>query len=249
MIDIAKEPVLPADNILVYMADLELEVDRLRRQGRFLEKRTAETLSRIIQLCGESAALGPQGPIAEVGSVARQLLEVVKDMHATFGYHPTHDQVVPIAVRPLIEQVFRWQQRLTGSPHVALRLQLEIDHAEWFPARFRHLVDNLTSNAMRYRDPKAAESWVAVGFRAANGGYELRVSDNGLGPPPGEDRRSLELFFRSTPARSAGFDGCLAVVKLLVEQSGGAMQACPRENGGTDFILTLPRYDLLDYLE
>jgi hypothetical protein len=28
---------------------------------------------------------------------------------------PAHDQVIAIAVRPLAEQVFRWQQRLEGG--------------------------------------------------------------------------------------------------------------------------------------
>jgi signal transduction histidine kinase len=36
---------------------------------------------------------------------------------------------------------------------------------------------------------------------------------------------------------------------MLVEQSGGTLTARPRENLGTDLVLTLPRYDLLDYLE
>ena len=41
----------------------------------------------------------------------------------------------------------------------------------------------------------------------------------------------------------------LAVVRLLVEQSGGTMTAAPGEGRGAGFVLTLPRYDLLDYLE
>jgi signal transduction histidine kinase len=75
------------------------------------------------------------------------------------------------------------------------------------------------------------------------------VSDNGVGPPPGEDRRVLELFYRAAPIRAAGLGAGLAVVRLLVEQSGGSMAAEPRDGRGADFVLTLPRYDLLDYLE
>jgi signal transduction histidine kinase len=145
--------------------------------------------------------------------------------------------------------VFRWQQRLTGSRGVEFRLELETDHVEWFPARLRHILDNLIANALRHRDPAGAGPWVAVGLRATDGGYDFRVSDNGAGPPPGEDRRVLELFYRSAPARAAGFGAGLAVVGLLVEQSGGRLTARPREGPGTDFVLTLPRYDLLDYLE
>jgi signal transduction histidine kinase len=235
--------------LLAYVADLELEVDRLRRQGRFIEKQAAETLTRILRLCTGPGPGDPLPTLAEVGAAARSLVEVVRDLHDSPGYHPAHDQVVAIAVRPLAEQVFRWQQRLTGARGAELRLDLEVDHVEWFPARLRHILDNLLANALRHRDPAEAGPWVAVGLRAADGGYELRVSDNGPGPPPGEDRRVLDLFYRSAPARAAGLGAGLAVVALLVEQSGGRLTAVPRDGRGTDFVLTLPRYDLLDYIE
>src|SRR6188474_3455120 len=96
------------------------------------------------------------------------------------GYHPAHDQVIAIAVRPLAEQVFRWQQRLEGAPKVALQLDLGSEHVEWFPARLRHILDNLFSNSLRYRDADKAESWVRVGLRVSPRSYEFRVSDNGL---------------------------------------------------------------------
>lgn len=249
MADIPDEQKPTTDRLLGYVADLELEVDRLRRQGRFIEKQTAETLKQIIRLCSRSGGREPLSILAEVDATAHQLFEVVKDMHDSPGYHPVHDQVVAIAVRPLIEQVFRWQQRLTGAGGIELQLKLEIDHVEWFPVRFRHILDNLFSHALRYRDPVATALWVRVGLRVVEGAYELRISGNGSGPPLGEDRRILELFYRATPAWSSGYGVGLVVVKLLIEQSGGTMLATPREDSGTDFVLTLPRYDLLDYIE
>jgi signal transduction histidine kinase len=249
MTDFSDEPRPTSDRLLGYVADLELEVDRLRRQGRFIEKQTAESLARIIRLCSKSAGREPVTILTEVDAIAHQLFEVVKDMHDSPGYHPVHDQVVAIAVRPLIEQVYRWQQRLTGTRGIELQLELKVDHVEWFPVRFRHIIDNLFSHALRHRDPGATAQWVRVGLQAVDGNYELRVSDNGSGPPPGEDRRILELFYRATPAWNGGYGVGLVVVKLLVEQSGGTMVTSPRENGGNDFVLTLPRYDLLDYLE
>jgi signal transduction histidine kinase len=237
------------DRLLAYVADLELEVDRLRRQGMFVEREAGGALVRILRHCAAPDAGGPGPALAGVESAARDLMDVLKDLHDSPGYHPAHDQVVAIAVRPLAEQVFRWQQRLTGSRGAALRLELEADHVEWFPARLRHILDNLFANALRHRDPSVADQWVSFGLRRTNVGYELRVSDNGAGPPPGEDRRVLELFYRSAPARAAGLGAGLSVVRLLVEQSGGTLAASPRGGRGSDFVLTLPRYDLLDYLE
>jgi signal transduction histidine kinase len=241
---------LATDRLLAYVADLELEVDRLRAQGAFIERTAIGTLTTILRLCTLPAAGDPLPTLAEVETAARSLVGVVKDLHDSPGYHPAHDQVVAVAVRPLAAQVFRWQQRLTGGAGVSLRLELEIDHVEWFPARLRHILDNLIAHAMRFRDPSAASPWVLLGVRAVDGRYEVRVSYNGVGPPPGDDRRVLDLFYRAVPFRTAEMGVGLSVVKLLVEQSGGTLNAAPRrDDRGTDFVLTLPRYDLLDYLD
>ena len=119
---------------------------------------------------------------------------------------------------------------------------------EWFPARLRHILDNLLSNALRYRDPNTAEAWVRLGLRVSPEGYEFRVSDNGLGMPSGERQQVFALFHRAAPARAAGLGVGLAVVKLLVEQSGGTVTVDSAEGQGTTFVVVLPRYDVEDYL-
>lgn len=238
-----------ADRLLAYVADLELEVDRLRRQAAFIERQVLKDLLEILRLCTGPNPGDPLPTLADVEGTARRLVEVLRDLHDSPGYHPAHDQVVAIAVRPLAQQVFRWQQRLTGAREVQMRLELADEHVEWFPARLRHILDNLLAHALRYRDPTGPDQWVSVGLRTTPVGYQLRVSDNGVGPPPGEDRRVLELFYRAGPVRAAGLGAGLSVVRLLVEQSGGTLAATPRADRGTDFVLTLPRYDLLDYLE
>jgi signal transduction histidine kinase len=235
--------------LLAYVADLELEVDRLRRQGQFVQHEAWETVKRIQHLCpdGTQAANTPSA-LAQVGRAAKHLAEVLRDLQEPPGYHPAHDQVIAIAVRPLIEQVFRWQQRLVGAAHAVLRLELESEHVEWFPARLRHILDNLISNALKYRDPDKDETWVCLGLRVAPGGYEFRISDNGIGLPSGAGTAVFELFYRAAPARAAGLGVGLAVVKLLVEQSGGTLTVDSGEGQGTSFVVVLPRYDIEDYL-
>jgi signal transduction histidine kinase len=234
--------------LLGYVADLELEVDRLRKQGQYVQHETRETLKRIHLLCTEAAGAAKTSPLAEIDQAARQLAAVLRDLQEPPGYHPAHDQVVAIAVRPLAEQVFRWQQRLLAAPEVVLRLELESEHVEWFPARLRHILDNLISNALKYRDPAKAEAWVQLGLRVLPEGYEFRVVDNGVGLPPGERQQLFELFYRAAPARAAGLGVGLAVVKLLVEQSAGRLTMDSGEGQGTTVVAVLPRYDIHDFL-
>jgi signal transduction histidine kinase len=231
------------------MADLELEVDRLRKQAQFVHHEVGRALKQIQLLCTNTArADNASTPLAEIDQTARQLATALHELHEPSGYHPAHDQVVAIAVRPLIEQVFRWQQRLAGVSQVALRLELESEHVEWFPARLRHILDNLLSNALKYRDPDKGEAWVDLRLRISPKGYELRVSDNGVGLPPEDRDQVLGLFYRAAPVRAAGLGVGLAVVKLLVEQSGGTLTVDSHEGQGTTFVAVLPRFDVDDYL-
>ena len=234
--------------LLAYVADLELEVDRLRKLSQFIQLEAREVLRHIRSLCTETVPAGKALPLAEVDEAAQQFSAVLHDLQEPPGYHPAHDQVIAIAVRPLIEQVFRWQQRLLGAMNAVLRLELESEYVEWFPARLRHILDNLLSNALKYRDADKNESWVSMGLRVAPTSYELRVTDNGVGLPADEGADVFELFYRAAPARAAGLGVGLPVVKLLVEQSGGSLTVESGEGRGSTFVALLPRYSLDDFL-
>lgn len=235
--------------LLTYVADLELEVDRLRKQYQLVQHEARGTLKRIQTLCTEAAPAPPAAPpLAEVQQAAKQLAAVLHDLHEPPGYHPAHDQVIAIPVRRLLEQVFRWQHRLAGTPPIVLSMELESEHVEWFPARLRHILDNLLANSLKYRDPDKAESWVKVDLQLSSEGYQFRVRDNGVGLPPGDQDQVFELFYRAAPTRAAGIGVGLAVVKLLVEQSGGLLTVDSGAGQGTTFVVTLPRYDVDDYL-
>ncbi len=214
--------------LLAYVADLELEVDRLRKLSGFMRHKMGEGLKRIPGLCTDT----PDGSEvrSETASAVRELVAVLWDLRDTAGYHPAHDQVVAIAVRPLVEQVFRWQQ-LTGHQEVALRLELEVDYVEWFPARLRHILDNLISNALRYRDPVKAEPWVFLGLHATDGGYEFRLSDNGMGLPEGEGRRGFELLSQQPRSGRPGSGSACRWSDCWWSRAGGLWQCGPRTVG------------------
>jgi signal transduction histidine kinase len=249
---ISTVPMTPTQNhvLLAYIADLELEVDRLRKHCQFQQQEACEAVKQIQSLCSNQVAQpeSKPGPLAAIEQTTNHLAAVLRDLREPSGYHPAHDQVIAIAVRPLMEQVFRWQQRLLNAPHVALRLELRCEHIEWFPARFRHILDNLLSNALKYRDANKGETRVTLELRVLDNAYELRVSDNGMGLPPDDRTEMFELFYRSAPARSAGLGVGLPVVKLLVEQSGGTLTTQSGDGQGTTFVAVLPRFDMDDFL-
>ena len=222
--------------LLSYVVDLEVEVDRLRRHHRLVQDEIRAAL--------QQARSGPGGDPA----VFDQLLGLLSDLYDVPGYHPAHDQVVALAVRPLAEQLFRWHQRRAGADEVTLDLRLEAESINWFPGRLRHILDNLLSNALSYRDPDKAAMRVLLETHATPDGYDLSVSDNGVGMGAADRAEALDLLSRATPARRAGLRVGLAVVKLLVEQSGGTVAVSSGEGQGTTVRVHLPCYEIDDFL-
>jgi hypothetical protein len=65
-------PITPnAHLLLADVADLELEVDRLRKQGRFVWHEARGVLKRIQSICAKAA--GDVRPLAEISQGAEQL--------------------------------------------------------------------------------------------------------------------------------------------------------------------------------
>jgi signal transduction histidine kinase len=237
--------------LLAYVTALELEVDRLRRHNHAVNLEVRAALHRIRQQClrvGPGDADVARSDLAEVGETVCHVAAVLRDLGEVPGYHPARDQVVAVAVRPLAEQVFRSQQRLLGAPGARLDLELECEHVEWFPGRLRHILDNLLSNALRYRDAGKEEAWVRLRLRASAEAYEFRVSDNGVGMPSGVRDRLFDVLQRAAPGGPAGPGVGLAVVQLLVEQSGGTLTADSGEGQGSSFVVVLPRFGVEDFL-
>jgi signal transduction histidine kinase len=233
-----------------YAAELELEVDRLRRRDQFLQHVAQDHVGLVATLSTNGKqAQDAARVLHEISDANHQFSQVLRDAYEPPGYHPAFDQVVAIAVRPLAEQVFRWQQRLYGAENAVLRLDLQPEHIHWFPARLRHILDNLVSNALRYRDCEKGEVRVGLELRMRNEGYELRFSDNGLGMPAEQVFGVLELFYRAAPTRFAGLGVGLAVVKLLVEQCCGTIAVTSGEGQGTSVSVILPRYDVHDHVD
>lgn len=236
--------------LLAYVADLELEVDRLRKQTQHLHQAATDAVRDIYsQSLHKDDAVNADTILVNINDRTKLLAGLLQDLRESPGYHPAHDQVVVIAIRPMIEQVFRWQQRFLNAPYVSLRLELNTESVEWFPGRLRHILDNLVSNGLRFRDPSKGESRLTVAISESNHGYELRVSDNGVGMMSTDTADSVELFHRSAPARSAGLGVGLSVVKVLVEQSGGSVTKRTDERYGTTVLAVLPRFGVNDYLE
>ena len=108
------------------------------------------------------------------------------------------------------------------------------------PDRIRQAVDNLIGNALRFA-PRG--SVIVLAARAAGGGLDIEVSDDGPGFPAGFLPHAFERFARPDSGRSRGDGGAglgLAIVRAIAAAHGGVATAGNKPGGGAVVRLHLP---------
>ena len=106
------------------------------------------------------------------------------------------------------------------------------------PVAVELVMSNLIENALRHgADPIE----IVVGVESDDE-IAVRVRDRGPGLAPEEQAQVFEKFFRGARARTGGAGLGLAIVRILIEASGGRVWARARDDGaGAEFGFTLPR--------
>lgn len=102
------------------------------------------------------------------------------------------------------------------------------------------LLQNLISNAVKFRRPERGNSvWVSVA-RAGADGWELSVSDDGIGVEGGRTDSIWRVFQRlHAPEEFAGSGIGLALCRRIAERHGGRIWVTPNTGGGSVFHVLL----------
>ncbi len=102
--------------------------------------------------------------------------------------------------------------------------------------KLQRVLFNLIQNAIRHTP---ADGSVTVRARAAAGGVEVEVADNGAGIPDADDEQVFDAFYRGDDARSGDGAGLgLAISRAIVEAHGGRIWL-ERATPGTRVRFTL----------
>jgi signal transduction histidine kinase len=103
------------------------------------------------------------------------------------------------------------------------------------PEQIREALVNLELNALEAM-PLGGEMKLSVTPNGAQG-VTIRVSDTGVGLPPGAESKIFDPFF-TTKEKGTGLG--LSIVYRVAKNHGGSVSAERNERGGTTFTLTIP---------
>jgi two-component system phosphate regulon sensor histidine kinase PhoR len=208
-----KTPLTVVAGFTETLQDMALEPARRERYLRLMHEQTRNMGRLVDDLLTLSALESDENPVAEA----------------------------PFAVMPLLLELSADAKALSGGRH-----DIAVDPGE--PAMLAGARDelasafgNLASNAVRYTPDggKITISW----RRAADGGGEFGVADNGIGIAAEHLPRLTERFYRVDRSRSRATGGTglgLAIVKhvLLRHRADLAIRSVPGE--GSTFTVRLP---------
>ena len=202
-----------------------------------------ETLMDANNLSSEDAA----GYLRIMSKHSRRLQLLLDDLLILARLEARTD---PLDIQPLSLKVFlqkiieEWEPRLREK-QVSLDVDPAVETIPADPFRLEQVIGNLLENSIKYSPPGAE---IAITAEPAGNGVELRVTDTGVGIPPGDLAHVFERFYRVEKARSreAGGTGLgLSIVKHIIGLHGGEVRAESAFGKGTSIVIQLPMQGVL----
>jgi signal transduction histidine kinase len=150
-------------------------------------------------------------------------------------------QTEPVDLGAFLEKMLSSFKPLFARSGIELTWELEGNVTAGIDSgRFRHVIENLMSNARQYTEPGGQ---VTVRLEVSDGRARIVVEDSGTGIRPADLPHVFERFYRADASRSRGTGGCgvgLAIARAAAEAHGGTIAVESAPGKGARFTVTLP---------
>jgi heavy metal sensor kinase len=153
-----------------------------------------------------------------------------------------HLERVQVLMDPLLKYIVETLTLLADEKGVTLLLESDPGivirgDREWLERALLNLLDN----AIKYTP---AGGRVTVQTAKEQSGTRIEVVDTGTGIPPEALPHIFERFYRADPARDKSIEGVglgLSLVKWIIQEHGGTVEAASIPGNGARFTILLPQ--------
>jgi signal transduction histidine kinase len=189
----------------------------------------------------ESEQLSPKGRdyLERAAGAAERMQALIEDLlkYSRVGTHGRSFAPVNMTelTRGVLEDLESSVERSGASVHVG-----ELPTVDADAPQMRQLMQNLVSNALKFRRPDV-EPEIVIEGHADDGTATIKVVDNGIGFDPQYSGRIFRVFERlHSRAEYPGTGIGLALCRKIAERHGGAVVAESMPGEGSTFTVILP---------
>ncbi len=185
----------------------------------------------------DEAKLNAQKICIQMEALEKLVVDILSLARADLGT----DQKEPVDFKILIRDIKGRLYGQTEDASFAVIEDIEVSTplvAE--KTRLAQIIENLVSNAIKYRDAKKEKPFVIISVSDDSDSYSLTVQDNGIGIPEARRSEVFEMFKRFHPDVGAGTGLGLAIVKKHVDYLCGKIDFESSEDG-TTFAVQIPK--------
>ncbi|MCE5237778.1 PAS domain-containing protein [bacterium] len=240
---------LGAVGLLHDVTDLR-RLDEVRREFVANASHELRTPAAGVKALAEALQMGAlrdpeRGPrfVGQIVEAADRLTSILDDMLVLTRVERGQQLLKPepVAVAPAVAEVVEELRLRAEEKGLALETRVgaeDIVRAD--PHGLHTVLLNLADNALKYT-PRGG--LVTITGRAAPEGYELAVSDTGVGIPPEHQGRIFERFYRVDKARDRATGGTglgLSIVRHIMESHGGRVTVHSVPGEGSTFSVFFP---------
>jgi signal transduction histidine kinase len=209
----------PLMSVLGLLKLAELEVDKL-------EVRPAKsTLNSFFDMMEQS--------IHKLDETLKEILDYSRNARSEV-------RIEKVNIKALIEESFERLKYHEGSEKIQKIVEIEQPVSFFSDAyRLSVVMNNLISNAIKYRDPNKQQSFIKIRVDVNDHFAVIHFTDNGIGISKEWLGKIYDMFFRATE-RSEGAGLGLYIVKETIDKLGGTITAESTLGEGTEFEIRVP---------
>jgi two-component system, sensor histidine kinase len=155
-------------------------------------------------------------------------------------------QIQPVRIQALIEEILDNLKFIDDFSNLTIDYKaLEVDVVKTDKLRFKIILNNLISNAIKYqRRTTDASPYIWISSEMNHHYFLLRVRDNGQGIHKDTRSKIFDMFYRGTE-QSSGSGLGLYIAKEAAETLGGKIDFESEYGEGSTFTVYLPKSDQL----
>jgi PAS domain S-box-containing protein len=238
----AREDLIQQKNIA--LTHLNEELTQFAYSASHDLKAPLASITGAMKICQQDIAAGNIAEIsqnlARAQSMAERLGQRIEDMLALARADHVENELTPVSIADAVAEIWANIRGLAGGDEV--RLVTRYHHPDpivTVKVRLLVILENLLSNALKYRDPAKKNSEIVIETGVSDDAVVIAVRDNGVGIPADCHDKVFKLFQRFTNAANPGSGLGLALVQKNVRYLGGTIifESSPE---GTAFTTTLP---------